>query len=100
MLIALIALARKFIILAPDTRPATIAALSEALLALGVVYWLLRERDDRLAESEGKPRWLESPLPFPYWRHRLHGLGQRRARDHGISGVTDAFQGVSEGDAE
>jgi uncharacterized membrane protein (DUF373 family) len=50
VLIALLALSRKFVIL--DTKaiePATIAALAGATLALGVVYWLLRERDDRLA---------------------------------------------------
>ncbi len=45
ILIALIALARKFVILDPDTGPAKIAALAGASLALGVVYWLLRERD-------------------------------------------------------
>lgn len=49
VLIALIALARKFIILDPETSPAKLAALAGAGLALGVVYWLLRERDDRLA---------------------------------------------------
>ncbi|EAX47262.1 conserved hypothetical protein [Thermosinus carboxydivorans Nor1] len=48
VLIAMIALSRKFVILEPDTSPAKIAALSGAILALGVVYWLLRERDDRL----------------------------------------------------
>ncbi len=48
VLIALIALSRKFVILEADTSPAKIAALSAALLSLGLVYWLLRERDDRL----------------------------------------------------
>lgn len=48
LLIGLIALARKFVVLDPsDTNPAKIAALSGATLALGAVYWLLRERDDR-----------------------------------------------------
>lgn len=51
VLIALIALARKFVILDIDTSPGKIAALAAALLALGVVYWLLRERDDREAEK-------------------------------------------------
>lgn len=49
VLIALIALARKFIILDQEATPAKVAALSAAALALGVVYWLLRERDDRQA---------------------------------------------------
>jgi hypothetical protein len=43
-------LSRKFVIL--DTKAAsanTIAALAAATLVLGVVCWLLRERDDRLA---------------------------------------------------
>lgn len=47
LLIALIALARKFVLLEPDVSPAKLLGLSGALLSLGVVYWLLRERDDR-----------------------------------------------------
>ncbi|EFL2361802.1 phosphate-starvation-inducible PsiE family protein [Escherichia coli] len=49
ILIGLIALARKFVILAPEASPGKIAALAGATLALGVTYWLLRERDDRTA---------------------------------------------------
>jgi uncharacterized membrane protein (DUF373 family) len=45
ILIALIALARKFVVLDAETSPAKIAALAGALLALGIVYWLVRERD-------------------------------------------------------
>lgn len=51
VLIALIALSRKFVILDVGESPARIAALAVAALALGAVYWLLRERDDRLTES-------------------------------------------------
>jgi uncharacterized membrane protein (DUF373 family) len=52
VLIALIALSRKFVILDSRTTDAsTIAALAGATLVLGVVYWLLRERDDRLARD-------------------------------------------------
>jgi uncharacterized membrane protein (DUF373 family) len=48
LLIALIALSRKFVILdTNETSAATIAALASATLVLGAVYWLLRERDDR-----------------------------------------------------
>ena len=48
LLIALLALSRKFIILdTAATEPATIAAVAGATLVLGIVYWLLRERDDR-----------------------------------------------------
>lgn len=50
VLISLIALSRKFVILDTNaTSASTIAALAGAALALGVVYWLLRERDDRVA---------------------------------------------------
>jgi uncharacterized membrane protein (DUF373 family) len=56
VLVALIALARKFVILDIGASPAQIAALAFALLALGVVYWLLRERDDRAPRRESKKR--------------------------------------------
>ncbi|MBH3441903.1 phosphate-starvation-inducible PsiE family protein [Pseudomonas luteola] len=56
ILIALIALARKFVILDSDVRPATVAALAGATLALGATYWLLRERDDRVAEETPRER--------------------------------------------
>lgn len=46
VLIALLAIARKFIVLDPSTDPARIGALAAALLALGGVYWLMRQRDD------------------------------------------------------
>jgi uncharacterized membrane protein (DUF373 family) len=50
ILIALLALSRKFIILdTAATQAATIGALAGATLVLGIVYWLLRERDDRSA---------------------------------------------------
>ncbi|PHR66685.1 MAG: diguanylate cyclase [Idiomarina sp.] len=50
ILIAILALARKFIILAPDVDPAKLAALAGTILALGLTYWLMRERDDRMSE--------------------------------------------------
>ena len=53
LLIALLALSRKFIILdASKTGAATVAALAGANLVLRTVYWLLRERDDRVADSD------------------------------------------------
>ena len=51
ILIALIALARKFVILDPDVSPGKVAALAGATLALGATCWLLRERDDRVTEE-------------------------------------------------
>jgi len=46
ILVSMLALARKFIILDIHTIEATkIAALALALVALGAVYWLMRERD-------------------------------------------------------
>jgi len=48
ILIAILAISRKFIILDVDKYPpSTIIALSASVLSLGVVYWLVRERDDR-----------------------------------------------------
>jgi uncharacterized membrane protein (DUF373 family) len=50
LLIALLALARKFIVLdIKETDAAEMLGLAAITLSLGVVYWLLRERDDRLA---------------------------------------------------
>ncbi|MBB5016604.1 phosphate-starvation-inducible PsiE family protein [Rehaibacterium terrae] len=48
LLIAMLALARKFIILDPSIDAAKLAALAGTVLALGATYWLMRERDDRL----------------------------------------------------
>ena len=54
LLVALLALSRKFIILDTNESSAeTIAALAGATFVLGLVYWLLRERDDRLKTSNG-----------------------------------------------
>ena len=54
VLISLLALSRKFIILdSKATGAETIAALALATLVLGVVYWLLREREDRLPKTRG-----------------------------------------------
>lgn len=50
ILIAILALARKFIILDPDVDPAKVAALAGTILTLGLTYWLMRERDDRKSE--------------------------------------------------
>jgi Phosphate-starvation-inducible E. len=50
ILIAILALARKLIILEPDIAPAKLAALAGTVLALGLTYWLMRERDDRKSE--------------------------------------------------
>jgi uncharacterized membrane protein (DUF373 family) len=55
ILIALLALSRKFVILdIATTSAATIAALASATLVLGVVYWLLRERDDRMTAPDSE----------------------------------------------
>ncbi|HTS51812.1 MAG TPA: phosphate-starvation-inducible PsiE family protein [Burkholderiales bacterium] len=48
LLIALLALARKFIILdLHDVGPGQLLGLAAITLALGIVYWFMRERDDR-----------------------------------------------------
>lgn len=50
ILIAQLALARKFIILDFEaTKASRLAALGFAVLVLGAVYWLLQERDDHTA---------------------------------------------------
>jgi len=49
VLIALLAIARKFILLdLQATAPMEIFALAAAVLSLGIVYWLIREQDARV----------------------------------------------------
>lgn len=69
VLIALIALSRKFVLLDTDTEPAMIAALAGASVALGAVYWLLRERDER---SELRLRLGEDSVSDPRNLERRH----------------------------
>ncbi len=55
VLIALLALARKFIILDTETAtPLMILALSVGVLVLGVVYWLIEQRDTIRWEQEAE----------------------------------------------
>jgi len=52
LLIALLALARKFIILdIHDMSAEHMLGLAAITLVLGISYWLIRERDDRLTDS-------------------------------------------------
>jgi uncharacterized membrane protein (DUF373 family) len=56
VLIALLALVRKFIILdASKTEPLTIIGLATAVLALGTVYWLVRDQDRNDAARQAPP---------------------------------------------
>jgi len=70
ILIALMALTRKLIILDVEKVAATtLAALAAALLALGLVYWMLREQERRLDQAAGagrpRSRYLPQRRPFP-----------------------------------
>ncbi len=61
ILIALLALARKFIILDSESvEAAKIAALALAVLVLGVVYWLVRQCEER-GENGPRPRGDRAP---------------------------------------
>jgi uncharacterized membrane protein (DUF373 family) len=52
LLIALLAVARKFIVVdLHEVSAAHLFALAAVTLVLGVTYWLIRERDDRLLRS-------------------------------------------------
>src|SRR5947207_15925794 len=52
LLIALLAVARKFIVLdLRDVDAVQLLALAAITLALGLAYWLMRERDDRLGDT-------------------------------------------------
>lgn len=53
MLIALLAVARKFIVLdLKETSPEVMFGLAAIALALGVVYWLLRDRDSHPGRND------------------------------------------------
>lgn len=53
LLIALLAVSRKFIIMDfKETSAETMFGLAVITLAIGIVYWLLRERDDRFLRSQ------------------------------------------------
>ncbi len=66
VLIALLAVTRKFIILdLKATAPAEMFALASAILALGVVYWLVRDQDRRaLLDGAGDPAAHQLRLPL------------------------------------
>lgn len=49
--VILIALARKFVILALDVSPGKMAALAGTSLALEATHWLLRERANSVTEG-------------------------------------------------
>lgn len=54
LLIGILAIVRKFIIMDLESLdPWKVAALALAVIALGVTYWLMRERNDRLADKTG-----------------------------------------------
>jgi len=56
LLIALLALARKFIVLdLKETTADEMLGMAAITLALGLTYWLMRERDDRIAKDENSP---------------------------------------------
>jgi uncharacterized membrane protein (DUF373 family) len=53
ILIAALALARKIIVADLfQVAPASAFALASLMLALGVTYWLMRERDDRMLTTD------------------------------------------------
>ena len=54
VLIAMLAMVRKFIILdLKETEPTLLFALAAAILPLGVVYWLVRDQDRRSLLAQG-----------------------------------------------
>ncbi|MEK0081806.1 phosphate-starvation-inducible PsiE family protein [Benzoatithermus flavus] len=79
VLIALLALVRKFILIdATKTEPLTLIGLALAVLALGGVYWLVREQDYREAhEASGdrpSPRAdVDEPVGGTEAGHGAHG---------------------------
>ena len=66
VLVALLALLRKFIILDLDkTEAAAIAALAFATLSLGIIYWIIRRQDEDRAERVRSERPARPPTDAP-----------------------------------
>jgi uncharacterized membrane protein (DUF373 family) len=62
LLIAILALARKCIVLdLGETPPHQLFGLAAVTLALGVTYWLMRERDDRLPPRRAEGQTSQTP---------------------------------------
>jgi hypothetical protein len=70
ILIAILALARKLIILEPDVDPAKVAVLAAPRWRWVLTYWLLRERDDRAAENLSMTRHHPSDPRTAVLQHR------------------------------
>ena len=55
ILIAMLAMVRKFIVLdLGNSAPGELLALAAAIFALGSVYWMVREQDARIGQQPGK----------------------------------------------
>jgi uncharacterized membrane protein (DUF373 family) len=78
VLIALLAIARKFIVLDPAGAPAEIAALAFALIALGSVYWLMRQRDDPVDATAAANVELNRGMYAQRQQETRSGEGARR----------------------
>ncbi|HSH26258.1 MAG TPA: phosphate-starvation-inducible PsiE family protein [Wenzhouxiangella sp.] len=77
VLIALLALARKFIILdTASTSPMMLLALSVGVVALGAVYWLIEQRDAIRIDQEATPTVTASTE-----RHRQEKTHHPHTRD-------------------
>lgn len=65
ILIAMLAMVRKFIVLdLGSSAPDELLALAAAILALGSVYWMVREQDTRIARGGGGAAQFERPSLF------------------------------------
>lgn len=83
ILVAMLAIARKFIILDPATDSGRIPALAAALLALGSVYLLMRQRDDPVDAASAERAVHECRPPYGRCEDSLHGVLQNAQRDTG-----------------
>ena len=78
VLVALLAIARKFIILDPASAPSQIAALAFTLVALGIVYWLMRQRDDPVDATSAPDAEVDRTMYEQRQQETRSGEGARR----------------------
>lgn len=88
VLIALLAMVRKFIILdIYQTQTTVVFALAAASLSLGIVFWLVRNEDDPRThqDSASETEANSEPAPTPSSRNPIYAESRSTEKDRKIA---------------